>query len=33
MLIMFWPHNEEEKVPEGYHKRGNRLIKLYNPYA
>ena len=33
MTIMFWPYNEEEKVPERYHKRGNRLIKLYNPYA
>jgi DNA-directed RNA polymerase subunit RPC12/RpoP len=34
---MFWPYivfnNEEEKVPEGYLKDGNRLIKLHNPYA
>lgn len=35
--MIFWPYivfnNEEEKVPEGYLKNGNRLIKLHNPYA
>jgi hypothetical protein len=33
---MIWPiifNNTEEKIPEGYIKDGNRLIKLYNPYV
>ena len=34
--MMFWPFvfiNNEEDIPKGYIKDGNRLIKLYNPYA
>jgi len=34
---MFWPYivfnNEDEKIPKGYFKDGNRLIKIHNYYA
>jgi hypothetical protein len=34
---MFWPYivfnNEDEKIPRGYLKDGNRLIKIHNYYA